>query len=131
MHATRAHCAQGSRSPTGVGLVLIVEYNTWLRLVFARLFQDLGYSVVTASNGSAGLRLARELQPRVAILGDSLPELSSETVADELRKLRQPKRIQVMFISELLDEARSATREASLSSNQMLLCATPAGSPSI
>ena len=105
MYTRGAHSPQASHSKTSLGLVLIVEYNRWLRLVFARLFTDLGYSVATASNGYAGLRLARELQPRVAILGDSLPELSTEAIAEELRTLHQPKPILVVRLSELLDPA--------------------------
>jgi CheY-like chemotaxis protein len=85
-------------------LALIVEHNAWLRLTLIRLFEEVGFTVSTASNGYGGLRLATDLWPNVVVIGSALPELSSAQLADELKKLRDPSglRIQVILTSNLL-----------------------------
>ncbi|HEY1296885.1 MAG TPA: response regulator [Chloroflexota bacterium] len=65
-------------------MALIVEYNPWLRLMLANLFDKSGFEVRCASNGAAGLRLAMRLGPELVIVGDSLPELSAEHLIAEL-----------------------------------------------
>ena len=85
-------------------LALIVEHNTWLRLTLARLFEEVGFTVSTASNGYGGLRRATDLSPNVVVIGSALPELSSGQLADELKKLRDSSGlgIQVIPTSNLL-----------------------------
>jgi CheY-like chemotaxis protein len=85
-------------------LALIVEHNRWLRLTLTRLFEEVGFTVATASNGYGGLRLATDLSPNVVVIGSALPELSSAQLAVELKKLRDPSGlgIQIVVTSNLL-----------------------------
>jgi hypothetical protein len=71
-------------------LALVVEHHSWLRLMLASLFEEIGFVVAAASNGYTGLRLAMALRPKVVVLGNALPELSSARVAAALRMLRDP-----------------------------------------
>src|SRR5262245_34802092 len=84
------------------GLVLVVEYDPWVRRTLTGLFEEIGFGVTTASNGYAGLRLAGELRPWVVVLGDDLPEVSTAHVAAELRKLGKGFEIQIISSRELL-----------------------------
>ena len=83
-------------------LALIVEYHTWLRLTLASLFEELGFAVITATNGFAGLRRAIDLRPNIVLLGNGLPELATAHVAAELRRLGRPCGMQVILTSNLL-----------------------------
>jgi CheY-like chemotaxis protein len=91
-------------------LALIVEHNTWLRLTLTRLFEEVGFTVATASNGYGGLRLATDLWPNVVVIGSALPELSGPQLADELEKLRNPSGVgvQVILTSNLLSTASAS-----------------------
>src|SRR6516225_12119683 len=84
-------------------LALIVEHHTWLRLTLTSLFEELGFAVITASNGFAGLRRAIYVRPNVVLLGDGLPELASAQLAAELRELEHPCGMQVILTSNLLN----------------------------
>src|SRR5579871_6360838 len=82
---------------------LVVEHNTWLRVMLTQLFEELGFVVTATSNGFGGLRLAIDLQPDVVAVGSALPELSSAQLAEELRGLRNTRApgMQVIKTSEL------------------------------
>jgi DNA-binding response OmpR family regulator len=84
-------------------MVLIVEHDTWLRLALANLFEEIGFTVATASNGFGGLQKAIQLQPEVVVIGSSLPEVSSSQLAHEVRAMRHRHQLgtHVILTSEL------------------------------
>jgi hypothetical protein len=88
----------------GRRLALIVEHNIWLRLTLTNVFEEIGFTVATASNGFGGLQKAIRLQPELVVIGSALPELSSQQLAGELQAGRDAHRLstRVIHTSELL-----------------------------
>ena len=98
--------SQSSEAPSATPrqrpqLVLIVEQDTWLRSALTGLFEEIGFTVVTASNGYGGLRQAINLSPGIVVIGSALPELSSAQLADELRTLRGGRDMQLIRTTDL------------------------------
>ncbi len=73
--APRPSAAQ-SEAPT----ILVVDDDQTVREVMERYLAREGFSVVTASGGHEGLRLARELQPAAITLDVMMPDLDGWTV---------------------------------------------------
>jgi CheY-like chemotaxis protein len=83
-------------------VALVVEHDRWLRCMLARLLEDAGFAVATASNGFSGVRVARRLLPGVVVLGAALPELSSSEVAAELMAHRRVGALRIVLARDLL-----------------------------
>jgi len=66
----------GAARPT----ILVVDDDQTVREVMARYLAREGFSVVTASGGHEGLRLARELHPAAITLDVMMPDLDGWTV---------------------------------------------------
>lgn len=68
--------------------VLLVDDHQLVRRGFRRILEDEADIVVTgeAGDGPAAIRLAEELQPRVAVLDCALPGMSGLEVAQQLAK---------------------------------------------
>jgi CheY-like chemotaxis protein len=79
--------------------VLVVDYDLWGRRRLAAALGESGYTVVEASNGASGLRLAESHQPQVIVLGNSLPEMRTEVVIDRLRDSRATRDIPVLRLA--------------------------------
>jgi signal transduction histidine kinase/CheY-like chemotaxis protein len=73
--APRARAAQ-SGAPT----ILVVDDDQTVREMMERYLAREGFSVVTASGGQEGLRLARELHPAAITLDVMMPDLDGWTV---------------------------------------------------
>ena len=65
--------------------ILIIDDSRFLRMANERALTKAGYSVVTASDGEEGLRLAREHKPDLVVLDMMLPKLSGPQVLQALR----------------------------------------------
>jgi CheY-like chemotaxis protein len=102
MLSTISRTAVGSRTSP---VALIVEYHPWLRFVLANLLQGIGFEVLLASNGGAGLRLAARLRPELVIVGDSLPELPPEQLIAELESRPADRGARVVRAHDLLRHA--------------------------
>lgn len=76
---------------------LVVEHDRWLCTIVASLLEDLGFVVLTASNGCTGLRLALDLSPNLVVVGTNLPELSNTDLRRELE--RRPGRSRLLLVS--------------------------------
>ncbi len=68
--------------------VLLVDDHSLVRRGFRRILEDEADIVVTgeAGDGPAAIRLARELQPKVAVLDCALPGMSGLEVAQQVAK---------------------------------------------
>ncbi|HEX9795626.1 MAG TPA: response regulator transcription factor [Anaerolineales bacterium] len=66
--------------------LLLVEDDNTVRETLALNLRAEGYQVETASDGQAGLQLARQVEPDLVILDVMLPELDGLTVCRMIRK---------------------------------------------
>lgn len=65
--------------------ILVIEDDPIiLTLIKATLLRE-GYEVVTAANGSEGLRLVQEIQPQLVVLDITMPGLNGHQVCQYLR----------------------------------------------
>lgn len=76
------------RPTAGERTVLVIDDEALVRDVVARMVEDLGYAVVTAADGNAGLKIL-ERQPVDAVLVDlSMPQMGGADVVTALRQRR-------------------------------------------
>jgi CheY-like chemotaxis protein len=74
------------RAPRYEATALVVDDDMVLRSMLAELLEEEGFlTVIQASNGFSGLRLALEHRPQFILLDLLLPELSGVDVLRELR----------------------------------------------
>ncbi len=66
--------------------ILLVDDSKFLRLATERALARAGYEVSSASDGEAGLRLAREKKPDLILLDMLLPKMSGPDVLAALKK---------------------------------------------
>jgi CheY-like chemotaxis protein len=67
--------------------VWIDDYEPALAL-YKLMFESLGYRVLTASRGSAGLELARLPQVDAVVTDYEMPEMNGDEVVTTLKKMR-------------------------------------------
>ena len=90
--APAVSAAQPSR---GGGLVLVIDDDEAVRSVTRRVLRMLGFEVIDAENGRAGLQTfaARRDEVRVVILDMTMPEMTGEETFYQLKKLRADVRV--------------------------------------
>jgi CheY-like chemotaxis protein len=72
-------------APRRQPVILVIDDDDDVRLVLSELLQSLGYDLVEASDGPAGIAaLEREPPPDLAIVDYALPGRNGADVADEL-----------------------------------------------
>jgi signal transduction histidine kinase/CheY-like chemotaxis protein len=90
---------QPPASTNGKGTVLVIDDETNARDLLSRMLSKEGFSVVAASGGDEGLRLARELRPRAITLDALMPGMDGWTVLAKLKADRELQEIPVIMIS--------------------------------
>jgi signal transduction histidine kinase/DNA-binding response OmpR family regulator len=93
---------EGRQAPAGAngkGTVLVIDDETNARDLLSRMLSKEGFSVVAASGGEEGLRLARELRPRAITLDALMPGMDGWTVLAKLKADRDLQEIPVIMIS--------------------------------
>jgi signal transduction histidine kinase/DNA-binding response OmpR family regulator len=86
-------------SANGKGTILVIDDETNARDLLSRMLSKEGFSVVSASGGEEGLRLARELRPRAITLDALMPGMDGWTVLAKLKADRELQEIPVIMIS--------------------------------
>jgi two-component system OmpR family response regulator len=66
--------------------ILVVDDNQELLLLLTQLFEDAGYSVLSAGKGKPAVEMARGQRPELAVLDVLLPDMMGFQLADLLRK---------------------------------------------
>jgi CheY-like chemotaxis protein len=66
-------------------LILIVEDDEDSREVYKEILETHGFEVETATSGSEGLRLARELHPGAILMDISIPDMDGWAVTSRLK----------------------------------------------
>lgn len=65
--------------------VLLVEDDPDTRHIYETMLREHGISVAVAPDGAAGVRLARELQPRVIVMNFVLPHMDGISATAQIR----------------------------------------------
>ncbi|MGA2853058.1 MAG: response regulator [Verrucomicrobiota bacterium] len=91
--------------------VLLIEDNEQNRYLATFLLEKHGYTVESASDGPAGIELAKTVKPALILLDIQLPVMDGYTVAGELRKNPGLKNIPIIAVTSY---AMVGDREKSL-----------------
>ncbi len=75
-------------SHNGSPTVLVIDDEDLVRDVLARMIEDLGYSVVTASDGKTGLELVERQAIDLVLVDLTMPHMSGADVVTALRQRR-------------------------------------------
>ena len=98
---------EGASKAAGRGeeTILLVEDEEVVRNLACEILQTYGYSVLTAANGSEGLRIGREFEgPIELVITDVImPLMSGREMAEKLREMRP--NLGVIFMSGFTDDA--------------------------
>ena len=102
--AAARNAANGGRPPSD-DCVLVIDDDATARELIADHLRADGFSVVTASGGLEGLKLAKELRPMAITLDVMMPDLDGWSVLAALRQDAELAEIPVIMIT-ILDEHR-------------------------
>ena len=92
--------------------VLIIDDDAAERDLMTRVLGKLDFDVITASSGEEGLRLARELQPKIITLDVIMPGLNGWGVLEQLKADPALASIPVIVITIVDDEAVALAKGA-------------------
>jgi PAS domain S-box-containing protein len=94
--------------PRGTETILLAEDEGSVRELIGSYLESLGYHVLTASNGAAGVALARSYTDTIHLLLSDfvMPKLGGRELAGELRKMTPE--IKVIFLSGYAGHAVAA-----------------------
>lgn len=79
--------------------VLIIEDNADNRTLLKDLLEIKGYQVLEASDGEAGLRIAREQKPALILMDIQMPGVTGLTVIRELKSNQKTKEIKILAVT--------------------------------
>ncbi len=66
-------------------VVLLVEDNADNRAVYVMMLEHHGYSVIEATNGEDGVRLAKEKEPDIILIDISIPKLDGWSATELIK----------------------------------------------
>jgi CheY-like chemotaxis protein len=89
------------------GTALVMHDDVWVRSQVAATLGQAGYTVLAASNGASGVRLAEQHQPEVIVLSTALPELSGPAVLERLHDCPITRDIPVLMMSSSAAECQA------------------------
>ena len=96
---------EGSTAESESGCVLVIDNDPTARELISEYLRQAGFSVITATGGRDGLKLAKERHPIAITLDVTMPDLDGWTVLAALRGDPQLSDIPVV-IATILDERR-------------------------
>jgi signal transduction histidine kinase/CheY-like chemotaxis protein len=86
--------------------ILVIEDDRTLSDVLGAVIRDKGLAYVGATDGTSGLRIARQRRPRGIVLDVRLPDVDGWTVMDRLRDDPALSNVPVHFLSAVDDRGR-------------------------
>jgi signal transduction histidine kinase/DNA-binding response OmpR family regulator len=95
-----------TRAASAEGTILVVDDDPTVLDLMRRFLEREGFSVVTASGGREGLRLAREIRPAAITLDVMMPDLDGWTVLAALKGDPELAGIPVVLASIVDDRSR-------------------------
>lgn len=84
--------------------ILVIEDQLEVQRVVRRVLERSGYTVVTTNNGTEGIQLAQEHQPALILLDLTLPGLTGEQTAQQLRALPAFQRTPLLAMSGRVEQ---------------------------
>jgi adenylate cyclase len=93
------------RRPPGTDCVLVIDDDATARELISDHLKAEGFSVIAASGGLEGLKLAKELRPTVITLDVMMPDLDGWSVLAALRQDNELAEIPVIMVT-IVDEHR-------------------------
>lgn len=81
--------------------ILVIEDDPIILFLIRQTLQREGYEVVTATNGSEGLRLVYEIQPQLVVLDITMPGLNGHQVCHYLRSEASTKDLPIIMVTAL------------------------------
>ncbi len=79
--------------------ILIIEDEAQTRSIFLKCLEFEGFHAVGASNGTAGISLAREQTPNLVVCDIMMPDMDGYSVLSALRKVPQTALIPLIFLT--------------------------------
>ncbi|GAB1429967.1 hypothetical protein MASR2M18_08000 [Ignavibacteria bacterium] len=83
--------------------ILIVDDDTWMQRILAKIVASYGFTPYFASNGFDGVAMAIDLRPVVVLLDVLMPELSGHQTLHLLKRIGPTKDIPVVMVSSVSD----------------------------
>ncbi len=111
--------------------ILVIDDDAYIVKVIALKLKNNGYTVSTASDGSAGLELIESLKPEVVITDINMPRMDGETLCKMTNPLKKERRFLTIVLSSRLNpddrrwlEEMEETKffEKPFSPSQLLAC---------
>lgn len=84
--------------------ILVIEDQLEVQRVVRRVLERAGYTVVSTNNGTEGLQLAQEHQPALILLDLTLPGLTGEQTAQQMRELPAFKHTPILAMSGRVEQ---------------------------
>lgn len=81
--------------------ILFVEDESALQKTFSDVLEREGFGIITAGDGEAGLRLAKEKHPDLVLLDLILPKMNGFEVLKQLKAGEDTKSIPVIVLTNL------------------------------
>lgn len=82
-------------------LVLVVDDEKDIQRVAARVIQSLGYGLILATNGEAGLDLARRYRPDLVLTDALMPKLDGREMGLRIKESAETAGIKVVVMTSL------------------------------
>ncbi len=88
--------------------IMVVDDDQVHRHLVCELLEPLGFTVMTAANGTACLELVNERRPNLILLDISMPDMDGWTVAQKLRQTSRERPAIIMLSAIAMEEERAA-----------------------
>ena len=92
--------------------VLVVEDDADAREIYARILEERGYTVITATNGAEGVHFARRTHPDLILMDLRMPVMDGWQAVRYVRADSTTSKIPVWALSAYLDEQPEGYRPA-------------------
>jgi DNA-binding response OmpR family regulator len=90
-------------------IILVIEDDATLQMVYRQKFEESGYEVISALNGTQGLTIAKDKTPNLILLDIMLPEgMNGFDVMEQLKQDPKLNTIPVIVLTNLDSEKNTA-----------------------
>ena len=87
------------RMKAAASKILVIDDEAEITDIVETYFESLGYDVVAANTGQAGLKMAAEFKPNLVLLDIMMPDTSGYEVCSELKQMDSMRGVPVVFLT--------------------------------